>query len=763
MADLVYLGSTQPSRSSPVFTASGFSIGTAYSTRRIVVVMSGTMAAGRNVSSATIGGVSATIHMSATGNNFIRAAFSAIVTSGTTADIVITMSDSVFNDVRIAVYSVDDNDLTDGDNPNIGGTLGSSDTSVTVNYTAFENGPVLLFGGWENGSSAKTPVTTSPTFVEDYPNDSFNGAHRFFQLDENTADGATSVTVSWSGSYTSNFGVLTWAVGAPPPPPAFPTVVARGSDRTAATNTTSHPITIPTHAIGDLILVHFAVDGNPTVTVGSGSGWTKLGQESNGTTVTGAIFWKIAESTGETLTLTSSATEQSSHTVLVIRPTTGYEIAGISGSAANGSSTNSNPPNHAPGVGEQNFLWIVTRAGDSTVVATAAPANYTNLQTLAAAGTGGASTNTAERQLTATSEDPGTFTSNNEQWACWTIAIWQEEEVEPIILAALNSVQTNESSTGAIGQTHSLAGQNSAVTNEAGSGSIIQQHLLAGSNSESINTSNTGAIVQTHLLAGLNSEQANEGTSGEIGQVIAILLEGDDSEVLHEGSSGPLSQTHILAAADSSQSSESTSGAIIQLHVLAAANSEQGSESTDGAITQIHILEGAASEVRVESSSGAISQEITIILQGSPSESVNEGGSGQIIQSHLLAGSNSEQVQEGTAGQIIQTHWLGGLDSKADHASSDGAVGQTHLLQGSASQQDNITSVGRVWQTQFLSGDNSVVEHIGSAGEIILEVLPVKKVILTIQKEHRMYKVLPESRIYQVPKESRIYKERSNV
>lgn len=215
--------------------------------------------------------------------------------------------------------------------------------------------------------------------------------------------------------------------GDPPPPVDFPTVVARGSDRTSTTNTTSHPITFPSHAIGDLLFVHLAVDGNPTVNIGSGSGWTKLGQDSNSNVVTGAIYWKIATSASESLTLSTTASEQSSHTVLVVRPTTDYAIAGISGSNANGSSTNSNPPNHAPGVGEQNFLWIATRAGDSTVVATAAPTNYTNLQTLAAAGTGGASTNTAERQLTATSEDPDTFTSANEQWVSWTVAVWQEE------------------------------------------------------------------------------------------------------------------------------------------------------------------------------------------------------------------------------------------------------------------------------------------------------------------------------------------------
>jgi len=211
---------------------------------------------------------------------------------------------------------------------------------------------------------------------------------------------------------------------------AAPTVVARGSARTTTSNVTSHAITIPTHQAGDLIFVHFAVDGNPTVTVNGGSsssGWSAVSQASNSTTVTGAWLYLIADAAGETLTLTTSASEQSSHTVLIIRPdtaTSSYLSLAIEGTSANGSSTNSNPPSHAITRGYGENLFITTRAGDSTVVATVAPSSYGNLQTLAAAGTAGASTNTAEYTLTTTGpHDPGTFTSNSEQWVSWTICV----------------------------------------------------------------------------------------------------------------------------------------------------------------------------------------------------------------------------------------------------------------------------------------------------------------------------------------------------
>jgi hypothetical protein len=209
--------------------------------------------------------------------------------------------------------------------------------------------------------------------------------------------------------------------------PTAPVVAARNTGRTTTTNTTSHAITLPTGiTAGDLLVVVFSVDGNPTVTVdtgASGNNWNKLGQASNSTTVTGAIFWKVAEGS-DALTLTTSASEQSSHVSLRI---TGHASGTpISGTSANGSSTNSDPPNHTPPNGSNAYLWIATRSGDSTTVATAGPTTpgtFGQLQTIAAAGTNGASTNTAEYTATASSVNPGTFTSATEQWVSYTLAI----------------------------------------------------------------------------------------------------------------------------------------------------------------------------------------------------------------------------------------------------------------------------------------------------------------------------------------------------
>ena len=212
---------------------------------------------------------------------------------------------------------------------------------------------------------------------------------------------------------------------------AFPSVIARATLSGPASNATTFDTSAATlsGAIGNLLVAVISADGNPTLTAQVpplGAAWTKLGQASNSTIVTGAVFWKIAETAdwgtnGDSLTITSSASEQFSGVFLRLSGTS----LQIEGTSANGSSTNSDPPGEAlAGGAAKDVLWIATRSGDSTVVATAAPASFANLQSRAASGTGGASTNTAERALNAATLDPGAFTSASEQWVSWTLAVF---------------------------------------------------------------------------------------------------------------------------------------------------------------------------------------------------------------------------------------------------------------------------------------------------------------------------------------------------
>lgn len=198
---------------------------------------------------------------------------------------------------------------------------------------------------------------------------------------------------------------------------AYPVVEGVAGWAGVGTNATSHgPITLPSGIVaGELLVCLFAVDGSPTCT--ASAGWDKLGQASYSTTVTGAVFWKVATGS-DALTVTTSASEIA--TAIVYRLSAGW---GLVGASANGSSVNADPPPLTPAGGAGDYLWLAGHCSDSTVVASAAPSGYGSLTTRVAASTGGASISAATKAATTASENPGAFTTASEQWVAWTLAV----------------------------------------------------------------------------------------------------------------------------------------------------------------------------------------------------------------------------------------------------------------------------------------------------------------------------------------------------
>lgn len=223
---------------------------------------------------------------------------------------------------------------------------------------------------------------------------------------------------------------------------ASPTVVRRYTAVSSTTNATSwtpswtRTLNTAISAGGVVRWYAFVTsDGNPTLTTSS-AGWTKVGQTSDATlAVTQALFWcetygAYAASAEPALVISSAAaSEQFSAVVIAELAGSGKRLEHVVGTPSTGSSTNSNPGSITNSSGaSQDFDVIASRGGDSTVVATVAPTNYSNLLTATGGGTNGASTNTAQRQITianGVSEDPGTFTSATEQWVCYTVGVYE--------------------------------------------------------------------------------------------------------------------------------------------------------------------------------------------------------------------------------------------------------------------------------------------------------------------------------------------------
>lgn len=176
---------------------------------------------------------------------------------------------------------------------------------------------------------------------------------------------------------------------------------------------------------GDLLVIVFSADGDTNCTIGSGD-WTRLDQgkgESGGFfLVTGAVFYKVAAG-GDTATVTTSTSEQSTH--IVYRLDNASEIYNYK--LTTGSSANSAPQDLDTALfTSEDYLWLVTRSGDSTVQASAAPTGFTDLTVETALNSVGASTAVAEREENGSAGNvtlSDGFTSASEQWVCFTLCI----------------------------------------------------------------------------------------------------------------------------------------------------------------------------------------------------------------------------------------------------------------------------------------------------------------------------------------------------
>ena len=191
---------------------------------------------------------------------------------------------------------------------------------------------------------------------------------------------------------------------------------------------TSHPIDLPGGLLtGDLILVFFSCDGNPTVSINtgvSGEGWTIESYAYGTTAVTGAVIWKISDGT-DALTLTTNQAQVSN--------TQAYGLYNVNASdpitvtSATGASGNPNPPSNTGAYGAVDYLWFAVAAADSYAsLATAGPADFYGFLATSINVGGSSSINSAYRSLnTAGAYDPGTFTitPTDEQWAAFTVIV----------------------------------------------------------------------------------------------------------------------------------------------------------------------------------------------------------------------------------------------------------------------------------------------------------------------------------------------------
>ena len=135
------------------YTFSGLAIGTAAPDRKVVVIVSGSVAS-RSVSSVTVGGISATLVKSQTDTNAIIEIWQAVVPTGTTGDVVVVWSGAMTR-CGVGVWAVYEAAIAAFDT----GSSNADPMTDTLNCPA--NGVVI--GGATNSNTVSAHAWTGIT------------------------------------------------------------------------------------------------------------------------------------------------------------------------------------------------------------------------------------------------------------------------------------------------------------------------------------------------------------------------------------------------------------------------------------------------------------------------------------------------------------------------------------------------------------------------------------------------------------------------
>jgi hypothetical protein len=210
---------------------------------------------------------------------------------------------------------------------------------------------------------------------------------------------------------------------------AFPSVVARtNSEQTSDAD--GFTVGLGGPSAGELIVSIVSVDYTniggadylkwQVDEVVSGKNWWIAGKVLSNNAVVALVAIQVAAG-GDALRLMFPDGSPQQASAITFRISGHGSYASVA--SAIGNSTNGDPPNVAITGSAQDCLFIAALCTDAQVIASAAPSSYGNLTTKTATNAAGASVSVADRNLNATSDNPGTFTSATEQWVAFSIAI----------------------------------------------------------------------------------------------------------------------------------------------------------------------------------------------------------------------------------------------------------------------------------------------------------------------------------------------------
>jgi hypothetical protein len=197
-----YNGTASSATDAASYTFTAVSIGTAATNRRVIIVLNTAASALRSISSATIGGISATIYDASLFANSIKIIY-ATVPTGTTADVVVNFSGTLLR-IALGSYSVYNlKSITP-----IAVAQSNSWSSGAISATVSAPADSILLAGVYTSTTANSFTWTNATL--NYTTSVETGTNQSGASVQTTTGGNTTITATATGATAGRLTIYAW-------------------------------------------------------------------------------------------------------------------------------------------------------------------------------------------------------------------------------------------------------------------------------------------------------------------------------------------------------------------------------------------------------------------------------------------------------------------------------------------------------------------------------------------------------------------------
>jgi hypothetical protein len=473
-----------------------------------------------------------------------------------------------------------------------------------------------------------------------------------------------------------------------------------------AVDGTSHTVMLPdgSNVSGRLVLVVFGVDGS-TITWPSSPEFLQVGNVGVTGVVLAAAYRFIDgtegfDGTDDSIVVSMGAAESSTAHVFLF--TDGHHASTAPETAtATGSGANADPPSLNPaGWDVEAALWVAAAGYRFNANFTVAPTNYAELLFSGSPNDDNVPLGTALRELSAASEDPGTFTSSDGgNWVSMTVAVRPAAAGQ---FVAVGQAVESEAAQAAVPARLVAAGQ--ATESEAGQAAAAARLVAAGQAPES-------EIAQVVELGGGQTVAVGQALESEAAQaaVPARLVAAGQAPEAEAAQAAP--PARLVAAAQAPESEAAQAAAVVKsaavgqapeseaaLSVVAPARVDQAAESE--AAQAAAALRLVAAGQAAESEAALAATALRAVPVGQAAEA--EEGLSVVAPARVDPAAESEAAlavaaaELRAAGQALESEAAAGMAAVRAYAA--GQVGETEVALSAAPRK--VAAAGQALEAE---------------------------------------------------------------